>query len=50
MKLSSLRLEKFCCIAGLVLELDPELTLLVSENGQGKSTLLDAIRISLMAP
>lgn len=47
MKLSKLRLENFRCFAELELELHPKLTVLVAENGQGKSTLLDAIRIAL---
>ena len=47
MKLSKLRLENFRCFDELELELHPKLTVLVAENGQGKSTLLDAIRIAL---
>ncbi len=47
MKLSKLRLENFRCFADVELELHPKLTVLVAENGQGKSTLLDAIRIAL---
>lgn len=47
MKLSKLRLENFRCFADMELELHPKLTVLAAENGQGKSTLLDAIRIAL---
>ena len=47
MKLTKLRLENFRCFAALDVELHPQLTVLVAENGQGKSTLLDAARISL---
>ena len=47
MKLSKLRLENFRCFVDLELELHPQLTVLVAENGQGKTTLLDAIRIAL---
>jgi predicted ATP-binding protein involved in virulence len=46
-KLSKLRLENFRCFVDLELELHPQLTVLVAENGQGKTTLLDAIRIAL---
>lgn len=47
MKLDLLRLENFRCFADLDVPLHPQLTVLVAENGQGKSTLLDAIRIAL---
>lgn len=47
MKLSKLRLENFRCFTDLELELHPQLTVLVAENGQGKSTVLDAVRIAL---
>jgi predicted ATP-binding protein involved in virulence len=47
MKLTKLRLENFRCFAELELEFHPQLTVLVAENGQGKSTLLDAVRIAL---
>lgn len=47
MKLTKLRLENFRCFATLDVELHPQLTVLVAENGQGKSALLDGIRIAL---
>lgn len=47
MKLDMLRLENFRCYADLEIPLHPKLTVLVAENGQGKSTLLDAVRIAL---
>lgn len=47
MKLTKLRLENLRCFATLDVELHPQLTVLVAENGQGKSTLLDGIRIAL---
>lgn len=47
MKLSQLRIKNFRCFTDLELELNEQLTVLVAENGQGKSALLDAIRIGL---
>lgn len=47
MKLDRLVLENFRCFENLELDLHPNMTVLVAENGQGKSTLLDAVRISL---
>ncbi len=47
MKLDRLVLENFRCFEKLELDLHPNMTVLVAENGQGKSTLLDAVRISL---
>ena len=47
MKLTKLRLENFRCFSALDCELHSQLTVLVAENGQGKSSLLDAIRIAL---
>lgn len=47
MKLTKLSLENYRCFASIDVELHPKLTVLVAENGQGKSTLLDAIRVAL---
>lgn len=47
MRLDLLRLENFRCFAELEVPLHPQLTVLVAENGQGKTTLLDTIRIAL---
>lgn len=47
MKLVKLHLDNYRCFASIDVELHPELTVFVAENGQGKSTLLDAIRIAL---
>lgn len=47
MRLDRLRLKNFRCFAELELPLHERLTVLVAENGQGKSTLLDAVRIAL---
>jgi predicted ATP-binding protein involved in virulence len=47
MKLETLALQNFRCFDQVEVELHPCITVLVAENGQGKSTLLDAIRIAL---
>ncbi|OOE40513.1 hypothetical protein BZG06_15040 [Salinivibrio kushneri] len=47
MKVKKLRLKNFRCFSELELDLNEKLIVLVAENGQGKSTLLDAIRIAL---
>lgn len=47
MKLSHLKLTNFRCYQNLEMDLHPQVTVLVAENGQGKTTLLDAIRIAL---
>lgn len=47
MKLSALRLKNYRCFADLNIELHPQLTVIVAENGQGKTTILDAIRIGV---
>lgn len=47
MKLDKLRLENFRCFDDLEIGFDSALTVLVAENGQGKSSVLDAIRIAL---
>ena len=47
MRLETLRLKNFRCFDELALDLHPRLTVLVAENGQGKSAMLDAIRIAL---
>jgi len=46
-KLNVLRLENFRSFAELEVPLHEQMTVIVAENGQGKSTLLDAIRIAL---
>jgi len=46
-KLTKLNLENFRCFGHLEIDLHPELTVLVAENGQGKSSVLDALRIIL---
>jgi len=47
MKINRLRLKNFRCFSELEFDLNEKLTVLVAENGQGKSTVLDAIRIAL---
>jgi predicted ATP-binding protein involved in virulence len=47
MKLDRIILENYRCFKRLELVLHPNITVLVAENGQGKSTLLDAIRVGL---
>ena len=47
MHLKKVTLNNFRCFRTLEIELHHELTVLVAENGQGKSTVLDAIRIAL---
>ncbi|KOY01409.1 AAA family ATPase [Pseudomonas nunensis] len=47
MKLIRLELENYRCFPKLTLEFDKQLTVLVARNGQGKTSLLDAIKVVL---
>ena len=47
MRLNRLTLSNFRCFPSLEIALHPRLTVLVAENGQGKSSVLDALRIAL---
>ncbi|NOT85118.1 MAG: AAA family ATPase [Methylococcaceae bacterium] len=47
MKLKTLVINNFRCFDSLSIDLDEQLTVLVAKNGQGKSSVLDAIRIGL---
>lgn len=47
MKLKNVTINNFRCFDSLSLDLDEQLTVLVAKNGQGKSSVLDAIRIGL---
>lgn len=47
MKLKTLEIKNFRCFESLSIDLDEQLTVLVAKNGQGKSSVLDAIRIGL---
>jgi predicted ATP-binding protein involved in virulence len=46
MKITHLRLENFRKFKTLELDLDPNFTLLVGENGSGKTSILDALAIA----
>lgn len=45
MKLQRLHLRNFRCFADLVLEFDDRLTVIIGENGAGKTAILDAIAV-----
>lgn len=47
MKITNLRLKNFRCFEDVAISFEENLTVIVAENGQGKSTLLDAIRIGV---
>ncbi len=47
MRLDQLRLKNYRCFANLRLSFHEQLTVLVAENGQGKTAILDAIRVAL---
>jgi predicted ATP-binding protein involved in virulence len=47
MKVTSLKLENFRCFKELSVDFHEQLTVLVAPNGQGKSSVLDALRIAL---
>jgi len=47
MNLKKLEITNFRCFESLSIDLDEQLTVLVAKNGQGKSSVLDAIRIGL---
>lgn len=47
MRLQRLRLENFRCYERLELDLHPRLTVLVGENGAGKTAILDALAVGL---
>jgi predicted ATP-binding protein involved in virulence len=49
MKLKTLEITNFRCFESLSIDLDEQLTVLVAKNGQGKSSVLDTIRIGLWA-
>ena len=47
MNLEKITLENFRCYQHLEIRLHPSITVLAANNGQGKTTILDAIRIAL---
>lgn len=47
MKIERITLQNFRCFENVQLAFDPRLTVIVALNGQGKSSLLDAIKIAL---
>ncbi|WP_295389196.1 AAA family ATPase [uncultured Thiodictyon sp.] len=47
MRLTRLTLKNFRCFDTLTIAFDEDLTVLIAPNGQGKTTILDAIRIAL---
>jgi AAA domain len=47
MRLTELTLKNYRCFENISIPLHPQLTVIVAENGQGKSTLLAAIRVGL---
>ncbi len=47
MKLEKISIKNFRCYQSVELDLHPHMTVLVANNGQGKTTFLDAIRIGL---
>jgi predicted ATP-binding protein involved in virulence len=48
LRVDRLSLRNFRCFAECAIDLHPELTVLVAENGRGKTAILDAIRIALI--
>ena len=46
MRIDRLRIQNFKCFADRTLELHPRFTLLVGDNGAGKTTILDALAVA----
>lgn len=47
LRVDRLSLSNFRCFEECTIDLHPQLTVLVAENGRGKTAILDAIRIAL---
>lgn len=47
MRLEQLHIQNYRCFGDLIIELHPELTVLIAPNGAGKTTILDAARVAL---
>ncbi|TYC51153.1 ATP-binding protein [Zoogloea oleivorans] len=47
MKIDHIYLKNYRCFAALSVDFHPQMTVLVAQNGQGKTTVLDAVKIAL---
>lgn len=47
MRIDSINLKNYRCFDNLSVRFHPQMTVLVAPNGQGKSTILDAIKVAL---
>lgn len=47
MHLKQLHIRNYRCFSDLIIDLHPELTVLIAPNGAGKTTVLDAVRVAL---
>lgn len=47
LRLDRLQLKNFRCFAGISIDFHPRLTVIVANNGQGKTAVLDAVAIAL---
>ena len=47
LRIDRLGLHNFRCFAECAIELHPQLTVLVAENGRGKTAILDGVGIAL---
>ncbi|MCZ2498905.1 AAA family ATPase [Xylophilus sp. Kf1] len=47
MRIDSINIKNFRCFEALHVRFDPKITVIVAPNGQGKSSLLDAIKVAL---
>ena len=46
MRIEQLHIQNFKCFEDQILDLDPRFTLLVGDNGAGKTTVLDALAVA----
>lgn len=47
MRIEHLHLKNYRCFESLLVDFDPQMTVLVAPNGQGKTSVLDAIKVAL---